>query len=623
MKTFKRAGTVLVVLLMALSLFSCSKDTRKKDRKDREPSSDPEKPISLPIDEDEHVIFYEHSCNYAWGAYEYGRCITNKCNVYEFSDYDRISDDYLANFDFCIGCLSPSYTLEEDFVNDMYELACDLDPSAEYIEDFFAYDAGDSYYYFVTDDGQSIQFMNEGCYKGSLKGAPDELLGMWQEMFNHIETSYNNDPPYDIYSSSDCLRSWTVSDMDVDDGKYSFDSTGDLLYFLTENNIPVSDEDLQAIEARDEYLQYNGKIFLDIDSNAGSLQSVFFVDEDNRICYFDHMPGAFQTDPSDTVISIYMWNSCWDTSNPYEDPEGVEWAHWAPPPAPAPDFPPTTDGSERLVFYYQFESPLDYHTCRGFFVTDQYNVYYYENECWEYTTDRPIDRFELVQENLEPYTTIDIEFFNSLCAEAGNLDPDEDYPVSLGIDNGNEGYAYYIDVDGTMIQYATYGSYTGSMDSASTAMVDMWDTLFNLANDSTDYNGYYSCYTETDIPFYSFGVDVDAPCGCYTFSSTYDLLTYLESVGITFTDDVIEAIEAEDQTLGYGRTIFLEIADLETAFPRNAIFINNVTGETFFGGYSTDISNGGSIRSVSIAIAPDALYTDTYLTPDGAEWFSM
>ncbi|MBO4241675.1 MAG: hypothetical protein J5883_00155, partial [Clostridiales bacterium] len=385
----------------------------------------------------------------------------------------------------------------------------------------------------------------------------------------------------------------------------------------------ISDDNLEAIEARDEYLQYNGKIFLDIDSSAESLQSVFFMDENNRVCYFDHMPGAFGVDPSDTVFSVYMWNSCWDPSNPYETPEGEAWESWSAPSAPEPDFQFDPYSIERVVFYYQFESPLDYHREKGFFVTNHYNVYYYENEIWDNTADRPIDRFDLIYENMEPFTTIDPDYFNSLYAEAACLDPSGTYPISLVLDNGNEGYAYYIDEDGNMIQYATYGSYTGSMDSASYAMVNMWDTLYDLGMDSIDYDGYFSCYTGLDIPFYSFGVDVDAPCGCYTFSSTSDLLTYLESVGIELTDDVIEAIEAEDQTLGYGMTIFLEIADLETAFPRNAIFINNVTGETFFGGYSTDESNGGCIRSVSIAIAPDAFETGTYLTPDGSEWISQ
>jgi len=322
MKYLRRIISFLLIFSMVSGLLACSKDPGRKHRDDHSSGSDSS--LRLPEDEPERVIFYYHYSNYAWGADEYGMCITNKCNVYVISDYDIEYPRYAECFDFCIACLSPDMTLEEEFVNDMYCLACDLDPSEDYIEEQVGYDMGDSYSYFINDDGQEIQFMNSGCSQGQLKGTPDKLLTIWDDMREHIESSSDDPANYNIYCSTDRLRSWTVDSTGLPEGRYSFYHIDDLISFLEENGIDIPDQELDAINAQYPYFEYNGVIFLDIDSSTPSLQSVFFVDPENAVCYFDHFPGASDVNRGSTVISVYLWGGCYEY-NVYHDLSGDEW----------------------------------------------------------------------------------------------------------------------------------------------------------------------------------------------------------------------------------------------------------------------------------------------------------
>ena len=247
---------------------------------------------SLPDDRSEYVILYSKNSNYAWYYYDSGVCVTNKGNVYCYTNGlengPLKSNDMIRIFDYCIDNLSPIGTIDTDYLNDIYSLTNNVDPNAKYTTNHAAEDAGFRGHYFIDADGNAVLYHETGDNEGLLEGTPDGLIAFWDEWTDHA--SDRKDSSYSVYTTEIPITSICYSGNTPNDGIYILYSLKDLDKLFEELGVNLSRSDLDVIYRKSDFISDENRIFVEIRTDAGNKgvyqRDAFLIDNLNGTCFF-------------------------------------------------------------------------------------------------------------------------------------------------------------------------------------------------------------------------------------------------------------------------------------------------------------------------------------------------
>ncbi|MBR5973615.1 MAG: hypothetical protein IK020_00360 [Clostridiales bacterium] len=352
---------ILLASAMAASMMAgCSKseETKKKTKKvkkttaqmeesEEDPSVDPgnglpEDPSDpsrsgygsvsdLPAD---RVLFTFERSNCAWGYSSYTIAIMADGRVYIFDNHQVVNThgepyDFVSSLRFRLDCykqVEPAGSVDEEWLQRMYELGSQVDPDAPFTQESAMCDYGQEALYYWDEKGDRVRLFEVGDWTYTIDDAyAQKSEMMWEEIDKHVTVN----PDYqdlNIYTNMEMpMETYHCGYVDLPDG-----SSGKYFFENYEEFRKVAEEwhlDMQTIEEdlfANEYLQAR-PVFVQFDlfSTMGYTREYDALVIDNGTLYL--MPSDTCTDPDsgDTVgqamdgyVTIFLYSGELDITNP-------------------------------------------------------------------------------------------------------------------------------------------------------------------------------------------------------------------------------------------------------------------------------------------------------------------